>query len=1497
MVTLSEKILEVIDYFKWVVGAVDNQDVTLAPTVRPEGFPGIDSELDAATEAFYRDVLLPRVQELVAAESEALPAISPALITLCTAVHRFKQWVKPKSIPLCEADTVVLCGHHIPAVAHAAMALHLALIDNGILPPPAPGSKIVPPAARDLPPPTSHREQSTHVLYLVELPQSAGDLFTARVACHRCVAAGVLCEWPDPGFNCAACYKRKMGTCSVDINGETAKVSDWSARTAQSTPGFREPTRRKALDVPTLGSMKAEIGAAVEGVTEALSGAHDRQAAWTEQHNEYQAQLNLVLTGFNLLAHLMDPEYNREDLAAAVFHTFDHGEGIGDTDESEGTTWLARTIPFEVVTSDDEADDYMAVVTNQPTNQPGFEPPSTPLPRLEDLPRAEINSDPAPPATRVTRPVDSLAPHPLHDYFADLRQRQAITAAEAAEEHRLHDLYEAAAKAAAAYVNDRFPLPLDRGDPTRCPANMTYNPLISFAPTDEAAATRPPPEHYPFEALPPDFGNRCEMHKPFAAGIRYMARHMTNVWQGEGENEVPDLERARIALCGRTVRPEAHYRRETDRLFFDFEDTPTAQEALDDDPQAAASLDGLRFDFDSAYCWSRALVVEKTFKLQLPDDAWESVGHLPIQVPRRTTAQGDPTSFGRATATPTFKLGTFQPHGHVWVAFPNLSDSTCATVPEEYRKKVFSWVAAAAFCADPFSVPTILPNNQAAIKMGHKRDGLVLSPEATQRLCGELRESADRYCPGFQGFVYVTTIRGTKQQTCFFEHDPVVARDMLGEMLVNIAAQSLESDQWSIDKGLEWKRGDCLLHPRAGAAPDLLHALFPTVPLDVIRDGLTQSNTRIDVTALIYAFQCFSVDTSGIAQLRELVANAQVYSTIKHLWYNSSPTPKGIWVYMQSKGLLNASALDHGITNTKRALEQIKYAEGFTEAAPDRGRAGPTAPVRRHDEEPYAFAVRQTQHEQHQLMRSSSLRFEVTVPYRLAIGALSHITVAALAPHVYCVPLIHLWQWYHMRVTAALLVLENLQQQPPAVRLTRGSLVLGGLVTAILKAMPGRPPEGGSYDEYFERCRRVSYNRVVNGPDIVDNTVFWIPDIQEIPGGHWVVPIEVADLVPAHFLATSYGVETLAQLQLNVTRHAHPVRRTVLGVAGVRTQSRRVESALDAIRGIADVVLDECQAAVDAAEWERLERVYDETIEDPRRDPRYHTVRFLERARLVEDINTAIWQHIVMWVKNAHNRFPSKQNGDPYAIMTKAEIDRRIVGIALMQNVDFRERLRCAVVADASTAEQRQMFECHFGLQVLDTTRKVGQGYSTWGSLKAYAVLLTNVSMPEQRELIIDAVWRVWQTFHWVPWSTRGKIYATGSATSLKYKAVGLREDANAPRLALFPQPNRGVVQVAEEDRAGMARQERDRQRELKEAARMALERQMKETRAAETARWKRTEKERVAEEKARKEERQRLASEREALQRRPAVATEGGARKGIAEATPDEVRAGLGGA
>ncbi|KZV79709.1 hypothetical protein EXIGLDRAFT_781943, partial [Exidia glandulosa HHB12029] len=864
-----------------------------------------------------------------------------------------------------------------------------------------------------------------------------------------------------------------------------------------------------------------------------------------------------------------------------------------------------------------------------------------------------------------------------------------------------------------------------------------------------------------------------------------------------------------------------------------------------DDGLPSDVLDQLRYDFDSAYAWTKSIVVTEALKIQLPTKEWESVGKLPIEIPEGFDSEGNVESSCAPTAVPTFKLATFQPHGHVWVAFPNLCDKARAIVPEEYRKQVFAWVTKAANLADPFSVSTILPNNQAAIARGHKTEGLCMRSAEIRSFDTALHEWAERFCPGFRDFFFIHTIRGTKQQTYFFRNNPARARESLDVMVQYIARTSLESDSWFIDKGLEWKRGDSLLHPKAGSAADLLHALFPTVAVDAIRDQLTAQNTRTDVTALIYPFECFSVDTSRIAELQDLVVRGQSYSTIKHTWYHSSPKPKGIWKTMQSHGLVNAAALDHGIGNIKAVVQEFKYAMGHAEAVPDSD-SEEEAPAQRYGEEAYALAVRQAQHDRHENFRSSSLRFEVTVPYGSAVTALSHVTVADLAPHVYCVPLIHLWQWFDMRVSAALLVMENLQQQPKEVRCQRRSLVLGGLVTAILQSIAGRPPEGSSYDKYFEKGCRIMHNPVTGSTDLRDQTAFWIPDIQEIPGGHWVVPVEVADRVPSDFLARSYGqtFEHEIQLAMNVrrtlaSRHVNP--------DAVQTQSRRVESALDALRSLENLVLDECQAAVDADAWDRLEREYDQQYPDPHQDPRYHMAGFASRPRRARDANLAIWQVIVLWVRNAHHYFPHNNAGEAYSVISKADIDRLVLGIGEMRNLDFSQRLRCMVVAVATPLEQREIFERFFSLRILEANRTVGQGYGSWGSLKVYTILLTNVSMPAQRKLIFQAIWNVWKTFAWVPWARNDRIYATDPG-SVKWQAVGLDENARGPRLAIFDPDMLATIRVAEENRAGVAREQR----------------------AAEKAKAKALEEERLAKQKAEKalrkqQELDRIAAMREA--------------------------------
>ncbi|KZV79707.1 hypothetical protein EXIGLDRAFT_781941 [Exidia glandulosa HHB12029] len=311
--------LEALDavkqYWSSISSLVEDTFVTAAPTMQATEPISADS-VDAMTESYYRHDVIPAIRSLLENDPNKLVAVAAPLIQVFAAVYRCDKWRHDRTVPFSEEDSGVLVCAHIRIIADNMMALHRAMMDAGLLgglPDP-----VVSPVQGSCPKPTSHLEQSQHVLWIEDLPQTAADVFTDRVACERCVAAGNVCVWENPGFVCAACAVRKAPTCSVVINGKAENTTAWCAARAKSDPKFREKKAKGGHTQPTLGSMKAELRAAVDGVNAALSLASDGQSAWSEAHAHHMAGLGLLAAGFDTLAHVMDPDYDRATLVAEV---------------------------------------------------------------------------------------------------------------------------------------------------------------------------------------------------------------------------------------------------------------------------------------------------------------------------------------------------------------------------------------------------------------------------------------------------------------------------------------------------------------------------------------------------------------------------------------------------------------------------------------------------------------------------------------------------------------------------------------------------------------------------------------------------------------------------------------------------------------------------------------------------------------------------------------------------------------------------------------------------------------------------------------------------------------------------------------------------------------------------------------------------------------------------------------------------------------------------
>ncbi|KZV79708.1 hypothetical protein EXIGLDRAFT_781942, partial [Exidia glandulosa HHB12029] len=172
--------------------------------------------------------------------------------------------------------------------------------------------------------------------------------------------------------------------------------------------------------------------------------------------------------------------------------------------------------------------------------------------------------------------------------LTDAAHNQAVLAAQQAELDRIRTLREAAAASR---------------DPAQWPPNMIYNPLVPFAPPDDDPGDYQRPAYYPFEPRPLTGG---PMHQSFSRTIRHMVRKTSNAREAGGKNDVPSLDRARIALCGRTVRQGASFRLDSDLLFFNFADTDTAEDVLPSDEEDAGAEpidtadDGLPSDEEDA---------------------------------------------------------------------------------------------------------------------------------------------------------------------------------------------------------------------------------------------------------------------------------------------------------------------------------------------------------------------------------------------------------------------------------------------------------------------------------------------------------------------------------------------------------------------------------------------------------------------------------------------------------------------------------------------------------------------------------------------------------------------------------------------------------------------------------------------------------------------------------------------------------------------------------
>lgn len=523
---------------------------------------------------------------------------------------------------------------------------------------------------------------------------------------------------------------------------------------------------------------------------------------------------------------------------------------------------------------------------------------------------------------------------------------------------------------------------------------MRYNPKVPFAPDPETNPT----EHYPYEEISQW---RC---KPYAETVRRMIRGTSNegspLPNGEGEvteNQVPAIDQVRAVLCGRRVLRGVKYRQETEQIAFDMDRTPTA-----DQVPAAPGKEELRFDYDSAYAFTNKIVVQDTFKVQLPDGKWETLGNIPILL--RGYADGERV---HSADVATFKLGTFLPHGHVWIALPALGNGK--TIPDDLKPTIWQWISSST-CADWFGSKVMLPNNMTASEEGHKREGIVFEKHVTRMFDELLRTYSTTFSPLLDKYYYVHTIRGVKQQTYYFGHDDGRAERRLERMFTNIRDSSLRRDDWFVDKGLEWWRPTFSLQPKQGCAANLIHALFPGVPLD--RIDVNTRHFRKDVTSQIYAFECWALDTLNDAAFSEAseASRVQCYGTHKHISYDASSHGKGIWKTYDAEEILNPKVLVHAIKNAQAVSNQFLFALGHAEAQPmQRLDPDDSPPTIEPGEDEYAFRIRYENWEGNRGERTSTLRFEVTVPYSNAISAISHVSAAALAPYVYCFPIVYLW--------------------------------------------------------------------------------------------------------------------------------------------------------------------------------------------------------------------------------------------------------------------------------------------------------------------------------------------------------------------------------------------------------------------------------------------------------------------------------------------------------
>ncbi|EJD33006.1 hypothetical protein AURDEDRAFT_177907, partial [Auricularia subglabra TFB-10046 SS5] len=885
----------------------------------------------------------------------------------------------------------------------------------------------------------------------------------------------------------------------------------------------------------------------------------------------------------------------------------------------------------------------------------------------------------------------------------------------------------------------------------------------------------------------------------------------------EEENPVRPEDIARVGLCARSILPGAHYRQDSRQLVLDGNLTPRV-DPDNDDVQ-------LRWDYDSAYAQSYTIPIITKIKVFMKCDSSRALKErisLRVRMP-----DGTSPPWADAHKVPNILLATFPDHGQIYAAFPRLAVGADGTqFPLSLKYPLYRRLFRALRATDPWAAPYLFHNNaEAAIRGGHENKSIDITGPANIRRFANNFVKVCRASADFEGVFFILTVRGAKYQHHFYRlHDDA---DTLAAALRSVDPHSLNGgdnggDRWLVDKGLELRCAGACVQLALSSHEDLIRLVCRDVDRSAVQTVMgTKSLYQLHKKAQIAAFQTFSLKTAGNADfLREGIHRLITYTTDKHFSYNADRNKKTVYNPLKPADLLSDTKLRHGIERAREVARQARAARGTLEdenepeaqgeeeeeeeeeeeqeqeeeqpelwypedgagdldddddanGFGDGGRAtGPDQASDNEGDDAYlAFDALQNRRARKNLADTmeGALRIEITVSYGKAVQALSHITKERLAQLAYHVDATDLWDFYYLRLSAMIIVYENLLQQDAAARRQIGSMILGLVVCRMQASLFVREDDGGSTTRLFAKCGRKAMSVLHDGPVDAGITpgVYFLSDIFVDDKGNMMMPDAVCDLFDHNELAMLYGMSDAGQFAMVISSRRSGRAEDVPDVP--RTKNRTPESAADAL---AQVLQLDVQVAVQLPErWDDLNTAYLASLADRH----VSDIGTFARPSTRPDMEARTAHIWVAWCRDCFLRGPNGAGG--YLLLT-AEQMAKIRDDRLLRATNLGKVLRCALVKVLTDTEWRALFNRFFPQTAAIPS---GQNYGQWGSLDLYRKTIAAES-PELVECIRDALWLYFNNLVWAPNANASRIWDTRKHKSSTF--VGTT-GPNGPHIAV----------------------------------------------------------------------------------------------------------------